>query len=131
MEAQPHGGEGREEEEETLTAKNSSSPHRWSAPLRSAPRGAVGTLRYAVAAGALWAIGSAWATGIRESVRALFSDNALDVVLAEALGGDHHLVGSTLALVALGEVATPSRDPSRDPQRDPPSSRAGGAEAGA
>lgn len=70
---------------------------------RAARGDVVGTLRYAIAFGSLWAIGSAWAVGIHESVRALFPDDALDVVLAEALSvGITTLVGSVLALAALG-----------------------------
>ena len=90
---------------------------------RAARGDIVGTLRYAVAVGALWAIGSAWATGIRESVRALFPDNALDVVLAEALSvGITTLFGSTLALVALGGVRRPrlvTRPATRNATRPP------------
>ena len=46
---------------------------------------AIGTLRLAVVNGALWAIGLAWANGIREVTRAILPDDTLDIVLAEAL----------------------------------------------
>jgi len=65
---------------------------------RASEGDALGTIRYGMVNGALWAIGIAWSNAIRETLRALLPEDVLDVVVAE-------LVAATLTTVLGAGVA--------------------------
>lgn len=62
---------------------------------------ALGTIRYGVVNGALWAIGIAWSNAIRETMRVLLPADVMDVVVAEVTAATlTTLLGAGVALIA-------------------------------
>lgn len=73
---------------------------------------AIGALKAATVNGALWAIGSSWATAIREIARLVLPEETMDAVFAEALAaGITTVLGVCIALAAARTWCPPQPPP--------------------
>lgn len=69
-----------------------------------------GTLRHAVIYGSLWAIGTAWATGIRETVLLMLPGDTRDIILGELLSvGITTVLGIGLSYLVTRQCCTMRR----------------------